>query len=85
MNNRYDFASLIKCDWRQRSTAKASFARNAQSMGLLPTNFGDSGALTIQTQDLCSDFIGFQMMQHSISIFNCLSAEDKLNLLKVER
>ena len=34
MNNRNDFASLINGDWRQRSTAKASFARNVLIVGL---------------------------------------------------
>ena len=46
-----------------------------------PIKIGDSGAFAIHTQDLPLDFTkSFQMMQHSILIFNYLSAEDKLNL-----
>ena len=59
MNNRNNFESLIKGDWRQRSTAKASFARNAQITGLffkVHIKVGDSEVFAIQTQDLPSDF-----------------------------
>ena len=40
------------------------------------TKVGDSGAFSIQTQDLCSDF---HMLSNVAAIFNYLSAEDKLN------
>ena len=56
MNNRNNFASLIKGDWRQRSTAKASFARNAQITGLFFKSADKGWRFAIQTQDIPSDF-----------------------------
>ena len=62
MNNRNNFASLIKCDWRQRSTDKARLARSAQITGLFFKSANKGWrfwAFSIQTQDLCSDFTLF--------------------------
>ena len=56
MNNRNNFASLINGDWRQRSTAKASFARNAQITGLFVKSANKGWRFAIQIQDLPSDF-----------------------------
>jgi hypothetical protein len=44
MNNRNGFSYLINGDWRQRSTAKASFARNTLIMEQVMIKVGYSGA-----------------------------------------
>ena len=44
MNNRNNFASSIKCDWRQRSTSKAlQEMHRSRDYSKVPTKVGDSG------------------------------------------